>query len=204
MSGCAVGGGDATDARLLEGNDHAATFSTDPAAVPSSSSPLIIMSAEHTAHHQNTGWALSFPRGIPLAHPTKASPAVSRSPSPTSAHDILTLRALVTTKEAGVIIGKGGKNVADLREQTGVRAGVSKVIPGVHERVLTVGGSVDAIAKVRPLSIPPTLTQLYSQILCACRHTTSSSPSSSHQAHLLFPSLHHLRTPLSASLSLII
>ncbi|KAF9436455.1 RNA binding protein, heterogenous nuclear RNP-K like protein, partial [Entomortierella beljakovae] len=35
----------------------------------------------------------------------------------------LTLRAIVSTKEAGVIIGKGGKNVADLRDQTGVKAG---------------------------------------------------------------------------------
>lgn len=72
----------------------------------------------------------------------------SRSPSPSGA-DILTLRALVSTKEAGIIIGKGGKNVADLREQTGVKAGVTKVIPGVHERVLTVGGSVESVAKVR-------------------------------------------------------
>lgn len=73
--------------------------------------------------------------------------AQSRSPSP-SAQDTLTLRALVSTKDAGVIIGKAGKNVADLREQTGVKAGVSKVIPGVHERVLTVTGSVDAVSKV--------------------------------------------------------
>ncbi|TFK77015.1 cytoplasmic protein [Pluteus cervinus] len=74
------------------------------------------------------------------------SPARSRSPSP-SPHDTLTLRALVSTKDAGVIIGKGGKNVADLREQTGVKAGVSKVIQGVHERVLTISGSVEAVAK---------------------------------------------------------
>ena len=128
-------------------------------------------------------WALSFPRGIPLAYPTKASPAVSRSTSPTSAHDVLTLRALVTTKEAGVIIGKGGKNVADLREQTGVRAGVSKVTPGVHERVLTVCGSVDAVAKVRA---PTSLTRLTSASLNPLRlqaynliiaQLVSSSPS---------------------------
>lgn len=75
-----------------------------------------------------------------------ASPTHSRSPSP-SAHDTLTLRALVSTKDAGVIIGKAGKNVADLRDQTGVKAGVSKVIPGVHERVLTVTGSVEAVSK---------------------------------------------------------
>ncbi|KAF9921872.1 RNA binding protein, heterogenous nuclear RNP-K like protein [Linnemannia zychae] len=59
----------------------------------------------------------------------------------------LTLRALVSTKEAGVIIGKAGKTVADLRDQTGVKAGVSKVVQGVHDRVLTVSGSVEGVAK---------------------------------------------------------
>ena len=58
----------------------------------------------------------------------------------------LTLRAIVSSKEAGVIIGKAGQNVADLREKTGVRAGVSKVVPGVHDRVLTVTGPLDGIA----------------------------------------------------------
>ena len=58
----------------------------------------------------------------------------------------LTLRAVVTSKEAGVIIGKAGQNVADLRDKTGVRAGVSKVVPGVHDRVITVTGSLAAIA----------------------------------------------------------
>ncbi|KAI8876769.1 hypothetical protein K501DRAFT_231422, partial [Backusella circina FSU 941] len=61
--------------------------------------------------------------------------------------DQLTLRALVSTKEAGVIIGKGGRNVADLRDSTGVKAGVSKVVQGVHDRVLTVSGSLEAVAK---------------------------------------------------------
>jgi len=58
----------------------------------------------------------------------------------------LTLRAIVSSKEAGVIIGKAGQNVADLREKTNVRAGVSKVVPGVHDRVLTVTGPLDGIA----------------------------------------------------------
>ena len=60
-----------------------------------------------------------------------------------------TLRALVSSKEAGVIIGKGGKNVADLREATGCKAGVSKVVPGVQERVLSVTGSLDGVCRVR-------------------------------------------------------
>ena len=77
------------------------------------------------------------------------SPHLSRSPSP-AGQDTLTLRALVSTKDAGVIIGKGGKNVADLRDQTGVKAGVSKVTPGVHERVLTISGPVERVADVSP------------------------------------------------------
>ncbi|CAG8525092.1 7157_t:CDS:2 [Scutellospora calospora] len=59
----------------------------------------------------------------------------------------LTIRALVSTKEAGVIIGKAGKNVAELRETTGVKAGVSKVVQGVHDRVLSVAGTLDGVAK---------------------------------------------------------
>ncbi|KAF2455824.1 hypothetical protein BDY21DRAFT_61587 [Lineolata rhizophorae] len=59
----------------------------------------------------------------------------------------LTMRAIVSSKEAGVIIGKGGKNVADLREATGVRAGVSKVVPGVHDRVLSVTGALSGLTR---------------------------------------------------------
>jgi heterogeneous nuclear rnp K-like protein 2 len=59
----------------------------------------------------------------------------------------LTLRAIVSSKEAGVIIGKGGKNVADLREETGVKAGVSKVVQGVYDRVLTITGGCEAISR---------------------------------------------------------
>ncbi|RKO95833.1 hypothetical protein CAUPRSCDRAFT_8810, partial [Caulochytrium protostelioides] len=49
----------------------------------------------------------------------------------------LSLRALVTTKEAGVIIGKAGKNIQEIRYITGVRAGVSTAIQGVEERIFT-------------------------------------------------------------------
>lgn len=59
----------------------------------------------------------------------------------------MTLRAIVSSREAGVIIGKAGKNVADLREETGVKAGVSKVVQGVHDRVLTVTGALSGITK---------------------------------------------------------
>ncbi|KAL5365802.1 hypothetical protein BJX96DRAFT_19731 [Aspergillus floccosus] len=67
------------------------------------------------------------------------------------AQSMLTLRAIVSSKEAGIIIGKAGKNVADLRDETGVKAGVSKVVPGVHDRVLTVTGPLHGTARAYAL-----------------------------------------------------
>ncbi|KAG0143553.1 hypothetical protein CROQUDRAFT_661080 [Cronartium quercuum f. sp. fusiforme G11] len=59
----------------------------------------------------------------------------------------VTLRSLVSTKEAGVIIGKGGKTVAEIREQTGTKAGVSKSVQGVHDRIFSVSGGLDGVSK---------------------------------------------------------
>eukprot|EP00179_Madagascaria_erythrocladioides_P001941 CAMPEP_0198308630 /NCGR_PEP_ID=MMETSP1450-20131203/1235_1 /TAXON_ID=753684 ORGANISM="Madagascaria erythrocladiodes, Strain CCMP3234" /NCGR_SAMPLE_ID=MMETSP1450 /ASSEMBLY_ACC=CAM_ASM_001115 /LENGTH=356 /DNA_ID=CAMNT_0044011315 /DNA_START=87 /DNA_END=1157 /DNA_ORIENTATION=- len=64
----------------------------------------------------------------------------------TSTHQLLTLRALVSTKDAGVIIGKQGKNVAQLLERANVKANVSNVIPGVNDRVVTVTGGIEHVA----------------------------------------------------------
>ena len=101
-------------------------------------------------NHGRASCMSPFPPAFILLHfidLLSASPQGSRSTSPTG-HDVLTLRALVSTRDAGVIIGKGGKNVADLREQTGVKAGVSRVVTGIHERVLSITGSVESVAKV--------------------------------------------------------
>ncbi|KAG6337342.1 hypothetical protein ID866_1767 [Astraeus odoratus] len=129
-------------------------FSPTPTPIPTPLAVLVVssMATEQSARHDS------------------ASPAGSRSPSPSSGQDILTLRALVNTKEAGVIIGKAGKNVAELREQARVRAGVSKVTPGVHERVLTVSGSVEAVAKA--------YTHIITQLVTSSPHPIPISSSS--------------------------
>ncbi|KAJ2356186.1 RNA binding protein, heterogenous nuclear RNP-K like protein [Coemansia erecta] len=75
-----------------------------------------------------------------------ASDPVGATEPPSVSDSQLTLRALVSTKEAGVIIGKGGRNVANLREIATVKAGVSKVVPGVHDRVLSVTGLLSDVA----------------------------------------------------------
>lgn len=166
-------------------------------SLPSVPHPPPSPSCSHNGHRQDRSprlryLSLCWPSSRLLTpRPSPVSPTASRSPSPVSAHDILTLRALVNTKEAGVIIGKAGKNVAELREQARVKAGVSKVTPGVHERVLTVSGSVDAVAKVVHT---PALRSLFLLTLSSqSRPTPTSSPNSSHQVHIPLPYHRHPR-----------
>lgn len=58
----------------------------------------------------------------------------------------LAVRALVSYKDAGVIIGKGGKTVLDLKEQTRSQIVVSSQVNVGAERILTVTGTVESMA----------------------------------------------------------
>lgn len=62
------------------------------------------------------------------------------------------IRSLVSTKDAGVIIGRGGKNVSDIRELSSARVTISEIVPGAYERILTVSGPVNAVSKVKKLT----------------------------------------------------
>eukprot|EP00833_Pecoramyces_ruminatium_P004455 jgi/Orpsp1_1/1178487/evm.model.c7180000065515.1 len=75
-----------------------------------------------------------------------ATTDTTKKPENTDAN-FLSLRSLVTIRDAGIIIGKGGKNVTEVREITGVKAAVSKVLTGINERILTVTGNLDSVAK---------------------------------------------------------
>jgi heterogeneous nuclear rnp K-like protein 2 len=78
--------------------------------------------------------------------PATTTTDTAKKPENTDSN-FLSLRSLVTIRDAGVIIGKGGKNVTEVREITGVKAAVSKVVTGVNERILTVTGNLDSVAK---------------------------------------------------------
>lgn len=61
----------------------------------------------------------------------------------------LTLRMLMThPTAAGAIIGKAGGIISSVREECDVRAGVSKAVPGIPDRILTVTGHLEGVAKV--------------------------------------------------------
>lgn len=60
-----------------------------------------------------------------------------------SASALINYRVLVSAKEAGCLIGQNGTVIDSIREETGTRAGISRLQPGSHERILTVSGTLD-------------------------------------------------------------
>lgn len=60
----------------------------------------------------------------------------------------LHLRAIISSAEAATVIGKGGENVTMIRRNSGAKCTVSDYSRGAVERILTVSGAVDAVAKV--------------------------------------------------------
>lgn len=60
----------------------------------------------------------------------------------------LHVRAIITSAEAATVIGKGGENVSQIRRMAGAKCTVSEYSRGAVERILTVSGLVDAVAKV--------------------------------------------------------
>ena len=60
------------------------------------------------------------------------------------------IRAVISSPEAATIIGKGGENVSNIRKLSGAKCTVSDYQKGAVERILTVSGVVDAVAKASP------------------------------------------------------
>lgn len=56
------------------------------------------------------------------------------------------MRGLMTNREAGVVIGKNGVNMDELRRSSGARIAISKPETTCSDRVVTVGGERDQVA----------------------------------------------------------
>ncbi|KAF2399894.1 KH domain RNA binding protein [Trichodelitschia bisporula] len=65
----------------------------------------------------------------------------------------LHVRAIISSAEAATVIGKGGENVSLIRRMSAARCTVSDYTRGAVERILTVSGQVDAVAKAFGLII---------------------------------------------------
>lgn len=111
---------------------------------------------------------------LPDATQAEAAAATIASTSHTAvnsanAHDEtawIHIRAVISSPEAATIIGKGGENVSNIRKMSNAKCTVSDYQKGAVERILTVSGIVDAVAKVPiprlpiDLSGPPADTTL--------------------------------------------
>lgn len=60
---------------------------------------------------------------------------------------IIGYRILVSIKEAGIIIGKEGSVIANIRDSTNVKAAISPVIPTCPDRILTITGSLNSVSQ---------------------------------------------------------
>jgi len=93
------------------------------------------------------------PETKPIASTASGSITQAQSGPPPGAHDEtawIHVRAMISSPEAATIIGKGGENVSKIRQMSGAKCTVSDYQKGAVERILTVSGIVDAVAKVRP------------------------------------------------------
>ncbi|CAD6564619.1 MAG: hypothetical protein TREMPRED_005784 [Tremellales sp. Tagirdzhanova-0007] len=79
----------------------------------------------------------STPSSIPSAPVTAAEPPAQQ----------ISMRCLIVTQDASVIIGRGGAHVNEIRDKSSARVTVSESIPGNPERILNVSGALDAVAK---------------------------------------------------------
>ncbi len=81
----------------------------------------------------------------------KLAEAGAAGSSSAAAHDETSwihIRAVISSPEAATIIGKGGENVSNIRKMSNAKCTVSDYQKGAVERILTVSGIVDAVAKV--------------------------------------------------------
>jgi len=65
----------------------------------------------------------------------------------------LHLRSIISSTEAATVIGKQGENVTQIRTKSGAKVVVSEFTRGAIERILTISGPVDAVAKAFGLVI---------------------------------------------------
>ncbi|KAJ1550354.1 hypothetical protein HK096_007392, partial [Nowakowskiella sp. JEL0078] len=84
----------------------------------------------------------------------------------------LSMRALISTKEAGIVIGKSGKNVEDIRILSGAKVTVSDHIASAVERVLTLTGPLDTIAKAFSLVATKIVEEQQTTVDLKSRHTS--------------------------------
>jgi heterogeneous nuclear rnp K-like protein 2 len=141
--------------------DSSVAITTDAKAEPTSEEPAKLENGAKDGH--NDPYLSDAPNGTgptgaaPETHPIQstASHAEHVMLHPNSQHQHqdetgwIHIRAVISSAEAATCIGKGGENVSQIRRLSGAKCTVSDYSRGAVERILTVSGMQDAVAKVR-------------------------------------------------------
>lgn len=83
------------------------------------------------------------PEAVPEFHPAKPVYSARDKEDP----NLNLVRMLCPVKEAGAIVGKKGEKISHLREKANVRIYISENLKNVPERVVTVKGSAENVAR---------------------------------------------------------
>ncbi|KAJ5093843.1 hypothetical protein N7456_009704 [Penicillium angulare] len=98
-------------------------------------------------------------KGLPETQPIQSTASQGERAGSQSEHTLqdesnwIHIRAVISSQEAATVIGKGGENVSQIRRLSGAKCTVSDYSRGAVERILTVSGPQDAVAKAFGLII---------------------------------------------------
>ncbi|GAA5887355.1 hypothetical protein JCM6882_002503 [Rhodosporidiobolus microsporus] len=84
--------------------------------------------------------------GVP-AKPQVDLPANPESTAEAQTASTITMRTLIVTQDASIIIGKQGKNIIEIRDKSGAKINITEAVPGNPERIMSVSGALDAVSK---------------------------------------------------------
>lgn len=120
--------------------------------------PALVTNGATEAHAEaasaagtNGGPTLPGPDGQAVLSTASQTERASSQPPSTAPQDEtnwIHIRAVISSAEAATCIGKGGENVTQIRKLSGAKCTVSDYSRGAVERILTVSGAQDAVAKV--------------------------------------------------------
>ncbi|SCZ98846.1 BZ3500_MvSof-1268-A1-R1_Chr3-1g05659 [Microbotryum saponariae] len=81
------------------------------------------------------------------SNPAKPAAATAEGDAAAVSAAVIQMRALIVTQDASIIIGKGGKNVNEIRDKSGSKITITETIPGNPERIMVIAGPLDAVSK---------------------------------------------------------
>ena len=148
-----VKGEDAEEAKVAQDNEPAKVKTEEPttAAENGSKDGDIVVPDAPNGRGSPAATQETQPIQSTASHPERSS---SQPPQQQGQDETgwIHIRAVISSAEAATCIGKGGENVSQIRRLSGAKCTVSDYSRGAVERILTVSGMQDAVAKVIPLS----------------------------------------------------